>query len=67
MTGQDENEPVDDTELDDAELDDVSGGLEVSTDVASLRAQQALYDAGSAHQVAFPRLTSRFDGSSSDI
>lgn len=55
----------DDTELDDTELDDVSGGLEVSTDVASLRVQQQLSDAGSAHQTAFPRLTSRFDQSSS--
>jgi len=63
-TGLD-SESLDDTELDDTELDHVSGGLEISTDIASRRVQQELYDAGSAHQVAFPRLTSRFDGSPS--
>lgn len=52
-------------ELSESELDGVSGGLEVNTDVVSKRIQQELYDAGSAHQAPFPRLTSRFGGSPS--
>lgn len=64
MTHQDDTE-LDETELDETDLDDIAGGLEVDTDVVSKRIQQELYDAGSAHQTPFPRLTSRFGGSPS--
>lgn len=57
MGGTDE---VDDSVLGDDALDDVSGGLEVSTDIVSIRAQQQLTEAGRSHQIEFPRLKSRF-------